>query len=55
MEIGPTTKSPGLNQKESEKLSMLKVSRKLNYGLQLMIALAFNKDNQSIEIGRAHV
>lgn len=27
---------------------MLKVSRKLNYGLQLMIALAFNKDNQSI-------
>ena len=48
MEIGPTTKSPGLNQKESEKLSMLKVSRKLNYGLQLMVALAFNKDNQSI-------
>ena len=27
---------------------MLKVSRKLNYGLQLMVALAFNKDNQSI-------
>lgn len=26
---------------------MLKISRKLNYGLQLMVALAFNKDNQS--------